>query len=220
MFRKSFQKAPPRLLPRGFLYVLAAAAAAKSLQSCPTLCDPIDGSPWDSLGKNTGVGCHFLLQCMKVKSESEVAQSCPTLSDPMDCSPPGSSVHGIFQARVLEWGAIAFSTLCSYHGGNSHHVFCKGCQHFPLLLPLFLASLCPRSPPITPSDHVPLLPPQDGNQKEAGAQHLRPAPDRLREFVGLRPVSPASQPPPPPAAASWHQTHCSSLSHPTGTLSQ
>jgi len=65
--------------------------------------------PWDSPGKNTGVGCHFLLQCMKVKSESEVAQSCPTLSDPMDCSPSGSSNHGIFQARVLEWGAIAFS---------------------------------------------------------------------------------------------------------------
>ena len=65
--------------------------------------------PWDSPGKNTGVGCHFLLQCMKVKSESEVAQSCPTFSDPMDCSPPGSSVHGIFQARVLEWGSIAFS---------------------------------------------------------------------------------------------------------------
>ena len=93
------------------------AAAAKSLQSCPTLCDPIDSSPgiptdnrpWDSPGKNNGVGCHFLLQCMTVKSESEVAQSCPTLSDPMDCGPPGSSVHGIFQARVLEWGAIAFS---------------------------------------------------------------------------------------------------------------
>ena len=65
--------------------------------------------PWDSPGKNTGVGCHFLLQCMQVKSESEVAQSCLTLSDPMDCSLPGSSVHGIFQARVLEWGAIAFS---------------------------------------------------------------------------------------------------------------
>ena len=65
--------------------------------------------PWDSPGKNTGVGCHFLLQCMQVKSESEVAQSCPTLSDPMDCSLPGSSVHGIFQARVLEWVAIAFS---------------------------------------------------------------------------------------------------------------
>ena len=58
--------------------------------------------PWDSPGKNTGVGCHFLLQCMKVKSESEVAQSCPTLSDPMDRSPPGSFVHGIFQARVLQ----------------------------------------------------------------------------------------------------------------------
>ena len=65
--------------------------------------------PWDSPGKNTGVGCHFLLQCLKVKSESEVAQSYLTLSDPMDCSLPGSSIHGIFQARVLEWGAIAFS---------------------------------------------------------------------------------------------------------------
>ena len=62
--------------------------------------------PWDSPGKNTGLGCHFLLQCMKVKSESEVTQSCPTLHDPMDCSLPGSSVHGIFQARVLEWVAI------------------------------------------------------------------------------------------------------------------
>ena len=61
--------------------------------------------PWDSPGKNIGAGCHFLLQCMKVKSESEVAQSCLTLHDPMDCSTPGSSVHGIFQARVLEWGA-------------------------------------------------------------------------------------------------------------------
>ena len=79
--------------------------------------------PWDSPGKNTGVGCHFLLQCMKVKSESEVAQLCPTLRDPMDCSLPGSSIHGIFQARVLEWGAIAFSviaclTVCNVYGGN------------------------------------------------------------------------------------------------------
>ena len=73
--------------------------------------------PWDSPGKNTGVGCHFLLQCMKVKSESEVAQSCLTLSDPIDCSPPGSSVRGIFQARVLEWGAIAFSE----RGGTEGH---------------------------------------------------------------------------------------------------
>ena len=69
--------------------------------------------PWDSPGKNTGVGCHFLLQCMKVKSESEVAQSCSTLSDPVDCSLPGSSVHGIFQARVLEWGSL---TVSSYTG--------------------------------------------------------------------------------------------------------
>ena len=68
--------------------------------------------PWDSPGKNTGVGCHFLLQRMKVKSEREVAQSCPTLRDPMDCSLPGSSVHGIFQARVLEWGVIAFAWWC------------------------------------------------------------------------------------------------------------
>ena len=96
-----------------------------SLQSCPTLCDPIDGSPPDSpfpgiLQARTRVGCHFLLQCMKVKSESEVAQWCPTLSDPMDCSPPGSSVHGIFQARVLEWGAIAFSGGKLYiHSGSS-----------------------------------------------------------------------------------------------------
>ena len=67
--------------------------------------------PWDSPGMNTGVGCHFLLQCMKVKSENEVAQLCLTLRDPMDCSLPGFSVHGIFQARVLEWVAIAFSTV-------------------------------------------------------------------------------------------------------------
>ena len=70
--------------------------------------------PWDSPGQNTGVGCHCLLQCVKVKSESEVAQSCLTLSDPMDCSPPGSSVHGSFQARVLEWGANAFSDTLSW----------------------------------------------------------------------------------------------------------
>ena len=74
--------------------------------------------PWDSPGKNTGVGCHFLLQCINVKSESEVAQSHLTLRDPMDCSLPGSSVHGIFQARVLEWGAIAFSECCYERGSN------------------------------------------------------------------------------------------------------
>ena len=74
-----------------------------ALESITTNIQPVPSKgdhPWDSSGKNTGVGCHFLLQCMKVKSESEIAQSCPTLSDPMDCSLPGSSVHGIFQARV------------------------------------------------------------------------------------------------------------------------
>ena len=75
--------------------------------------------PWDSPGKNTGVGCHVLLQCMKVKSESEVAQSCLTLSDPMVCSLPGSSVHGIFQARVVEWVPLP-SPPCSFKG---HYFF-------------------------------------------------------------------------------------------------
>ena len=94
--------------------------------------------PWDSPGKNTGVGCHCLLQCMKVKSESEVAQSCLTLSDPMDCSPPGSSVHGIFQARVLEWGAI----LYYYH--LTHHIFSPA----PLTpKPFHLVVLCLPLPP-------------------------------------------------------------------------
>ena len=96
--------------------VRGVAAAGKSLQSCPTL-RPHSRQPtrlpcpWDSPGKNTGVGCHFLLQCVKVKSESEVAQSCPTLSDSMDCSPSGSSIHGTFRARILEWDAIAFSDM-------------------------------------------------------------------------------------------------------------
>ena len=95
-------------------HMMYSAAAAKPLQSCPTL-QPHRWQPtrlphpWDSPGKNTGMGCHFLLQCMKMKSASGVAQLYPTLSDPMDCSLSGSSVHGIFQARVLEWGAIAFS---------------------------------------------------------------------------------------------------------------
>ena len=111
----------------GILQANILAASAKSPQSCLTL-RPHRRQPtrlpcaWDSPGKNTGVGCHFLLQCVKVKSESEVTQSCPTLHDPMDCSPPGSSIHGIFQARVLEWGAIAFltlgSNLCLTHRGQ------------------------------------------------------------------------------------------------------
>ena len=88
-------------------YCRTAAAAAKSPQSCPTQPTRLP-RPWDSPGKNIGVDCHFHLQCMKMKSESEVAQSCLAPGDPTDCSPPGSSVHGILQTRVLEWGAIAF----------------------------------------------------------------------------------------------------------------
>ena len=91
-----------------------SAAAAKS----PVLSDSVRPHkwqptrlpcPWDSPGKNTGLGCHFLLQCMKVKSESEVTQLCPTLWDPMDCSLLGSAIRGSFQARVMEWVAIASS---------------------------------------------------------------------------------------------------------------
>ena len=102
-------------ISRGIAAAAAAAAAVTSVVSDsvqPHRRQPTRlPCPWDSPGKNIGVGCHFLLQCVKVKSESEVAQWCPTSSDPMDCSLPGSSVHGIFQARVLEWGGIAFSDL-------------------------------------------------------------------------------------------------------------
>ena len=113
--------------------------------------------PWDSPGKNTGVGCHVLLQCMKVKSESEVAQSCPTPSDPMDCSPPGSPVHGILQARVLEWGAIACvaqslpksrSNLC--HCDCGAQTSCYLCLH----LLLRLSFPAKTAPPISKAESV------------------------------------------------------------------
>ena len=103
--------------------------------------------PWDSPGKNTGVGCHFLLQCMKVKSESEVAQSCPTLSDPMDCNLPGSSIHGIFQARVLEWGAIAFSEFSCSVLSNSLRP--HGLQHARLPCPSPTAGAYSNSCPLS-----------------------------------------------------------------------
>ena len=86
--------------------------------------------PWDSPGKNTGVGCHFLLQCMNVKSESEVAQSYPTPSNPMDYSLPGPSIHGIFQARVLELGAIAFSNTYYYYTLKRHDTGFLGLVHW------------------------------------------------------------------------------------------
>ena len=104
--------------------------------------------PWDSPGKNTGVGCHSLLQCMKVKSESEVAQSCPTLHDSMDCSPPSPSVHGIFQARVLEWGVIAFSLLW---GKLVNWAQGKAILHVILHIYLFQTLRCIMSPNINSS---------------------------------------------------------------------
>ena len=92
-----------------FLLLLLSCFSCVRLCATPEMAAHQAHHPWDSPGKNTGVGCHFLLQCMKVKSESEVSQSCPTLHDPMNCSLPGSLIHEIFQARVLEWVAIAFS---------------------------------------------------------------------------------------------------------------
>ena len=107
-------------------------------------CNPIDGQPtrlrhpWDSPGKNTGVGCHFLLQCMKVKSESEVAQSCPTFSDPMDCSLPGSSVHGFSRqehAHIhLDKYIRTYKHTCAYiqthmHTHRQTHAHTHMCTH-------------------------------------------------------------------------------------------
>ena len=99
----------------GLLLLLLSRVSHVRLCATPQMAATRLPHPWNSPGKNTEVGCHFLLQCMKVKSESEVAQSCLTLSDPMDCSLPGSSIHGIFQAGVLEWGAIAFSDFLAIH---------------------------------------------------------------------------------------------------------
>ena len=98
-----------RKRPRFALLLLLSRFSRVRLCATPETAAHQAPHPWDSPGKNTGVGCHFLLQCMEVKRESEVAQLRLTLSDPMDCSPPGSSVHGIFQARALEWVTIAFS---------------------------------------------------------------------------------------------------------------
>ena len=108
------ESAPSALAPQGprtILWPLTSTLRAIATAVTSVVSDSVRPRPWDSPGNNTGVGCHFLLQCIKVKSESEVAQPCPTLQDPMDCSLPGSSIHGVFQARVLEWGATAFSPL-------------------------------------------------------------------------------------------------------------
>ena len=108
--RQEYWNGVPLPSPKLFLLLLLLSRFSRvQLCATPETAAYQAPRPWESPGKNTGMGCHFLLQCMKVKSESEVAQSCLTLSDPIDCSLPGSSVHGIFQARVLEWVAIVFS---------------------------------------------------------------------------------------------------------------
>ena len=101
--------------------------------------------PWDSPGKNTGVGCHFLLQCRKVKSESEGVQPCPTLCDPMDCSLPGSSIHGIFVARVLEWVAIAFSRRHTKPTQNPYQECLQSCIHSHQNRTYLVTILCANS---------------------------------------------------------------------------
>ena len=113
--------------------------------------------PWDSPGKSTGVGCHFLLQCMKVKSEREVAQPCLTLSDPMDCTLPGCSIHGIFQTRVLEWRAIAFSDYLLYVTPNSYtvpHMYTMFAQRWYYSLEAWTASWVFLTLPMAPTSHL------------------------------------------------------------------
>ena len=136
--------------------------------------------PWDSPGKNTGVGCHFLLPCMKVKSEA--AQSCLTLSDPMDCNLPGSSVHGILQARVLELGAIAFSIICCFRSDQIRSV----AQSCPTL-----CDPMNRSTPGLPVHHQ--LP-------EFTQTHVHGVSD------AIQPSHPLSSPSPPAPNPSQHQS--------------
>ena len=129
--------------------------------------------PWDSPGKNTGVGCHFLLQWMKVKSESEVAQLCLTLCDPMDCSLRGSSVHGIFQARVLEWVANAFSASPPCPSPNPG-VYSNSCSSHWQCHPTISSSVvplssCPQSFPASGSFLMSRLFTSDGQSISASA---------------------------------------------------
>ena len=127
-----------------FAYVFHIAVAVKSLQSCPTLCDSIDGSlpgsPVPGILQGRTLEWVAISFSNAWKWKSEVAQSCPTLCDPMDCSPPGFSIHGIFQARVLEWGAFAFSSISYYSSWKRHsYYFC-----LKLCCLVFLSSFHPR----------------------------------------------------------------------------
>ena len=136
--------------------------------------------PWDSPGKNTEVGCHFFLQYIKVKSKTEVAQSCPTLRDPMDCSPPGSSAHGIFQARVLEWFAIAFSISSGFSSVSSVIQSCPT-----------LCDPMSRSTPGLPVHH---------QLREITQTHVHRVGD------AIQPSHPLSSPSPPAPNPSQHQS--------------
>ena len=138
-------------------WVLYLYSAAKSRQSCLTLRNPIDSSPpssspQDSPGKNTGVGCHFLLQCMKVKSENEVTQLCLTLCDPMYCSLQGPSIHGISQARVPERVAIAFSGIYMTHGLKGFFKLLPQRKHESVSHSVVSSSLRPHG--LQPSRHL------------------------------------------------------------------
>ena len=113
-FKQILGENPGQILP----LALSAAAAVTSVVSDsvrPHRRQPTRlPRPWDSPGKNTGVGCHCLLHCRKVKSESEVAQSCPTLSDPMDCSPPGPPSMGF--SRQEYWSGVPLPSPWHYLG--------------------------------------------------------------------------------------------------------
>ena len=137
--------------------------------------------PWDSPGKNTGVGCHFLLQCRKVKSESEVAQSCLTLSNPMDCSLPGSPIHGIFQARVLEWVAIAFSKV--YYVRNI--LITKLMKSTPIKLYVSISDTEKPNGQLDNRDHI---------QKSTSFNHMEVLGDKKLKFHYLI-ISPHISPP-------------------------
>ena len=132
--------------------------------------------PWDSPGKNTGVGCHFLLQCRKVKSEKEVSQSCPTLCDPMDRSPPGSSIHGIFQARVLEWRAIAFSDISLLRNVERKFILSS------LRIPDSISSSPPESPrPFSSSGTLDFLSTCLGTESLSNAQNSQSEASTVRK---------------------------------------
>ena len=157
---------PPRWVGMGVGRLLLLSHISRVRLCGPIDSSPPDSCPWDSPGKNTGVGCHFLLQCMKGKSESEVAQSCLTLHDPIDCSRPGSCVHRISQAKVLEWGAIAFSE-------GSDETWWKRLWSSPDASPTFLTNL-------GKTNFLKL-----GTTADVGREHLRNRESEMQSQLGI-----------------------------------